>query len=109
MCPQALETEFPRRVDRPIVVVHLVLIFLEKVATPSLVQLKIEAYAASRPEDVCTSLNHGERKVPEFLCNSYRIDLLDKYEKQTFTIIVACTSVSMVCSRRATLSNRSLA
>jgi len=55
------------------------------------------------------SLDHGERKVSKFLHRSYRIDLLDKHNKCTFTIIVASTSFSLLCSWCATLSNRSLA
>ena len=72
-----------------------------------MVQLKIEAYATSIPEDVCASLDHSERKVSELLQNSYRIDQFDKHDKCTFTIAVASASVLVVCSRHAILSNRS--
>ena len=84
-------------------------VFLQKVAATCLVQLKIDAYAVFRPEDICASLDHSERKVSEFLHNSYRIDLLDKHNKCTVTIVMASASVSLLCSWRATLSNRSLA
>ena len=69
------------------------MVFLQEVAVTCLVQLKIEAYAASRPEDVCTSLDHSERKVSELLQNSYHIDQFDKHDKCTFTIVVASASV----------------
>ena len=55
--------------------------FLQKVAATCLVQLKIDVYATSRPEDIDASLDHGERKVSEFLHNSYRIGMLDKRNK----------------------------
>ena len=112
MRPQPVKTELPGRINRPFVVVHLVFIiavFLKKGAATCLVQLKIDAYATFRPEDIRASLDHSERKVSEFLHNSYRIDLLDKYNKCTFTIFMASGSVSLLCPWRATLSNRSLA
>ena len=112
MCPQPPKTELPGRVNCPLVVVHLVFIitiFLQKVAVTCSVQLKIEVHAAFRLEDICARLDHGECKVSEFLHNSYRIDLLDKHNKCTFTIVVASASVSLVCSRRAVLNNSSLA
>src|SRR5882724_7755451 len=112
MCHQPLETELPGRVNSPSIVVQLLFIvkvFLEKFTTTCLVQLKIEAYLTSSPEDISTSLDHGQRKVSEFLHNSQHIDLQDKKNKCIFTIVVAGASVSLVCSRRACLSNRSLA
>ena len=112
MCPQPLKTEVPGRVNRPFVAVQFVFIitvFLQNVAATCLVQLKIDVYATSRPEDIRARLDYGERKVSEFLHNSYRIGMLDKQNKPTFTIVVANASVSLVCLWRATLSNRSLA
>src|SRR5882724_4434441 len=100
MCPQPLETELPGRVNCPFVAVLVIMItgFLQKFATTCLVQLKINRYIASRPEDICTSLDHSERKVPEFLHNSHRTELLHKGDKCTFTTVVASASVSLVCS-----------
>src|SRR5882724_12430656 len=101
---QPFKAELPGGVNRPFVVVHLLFIitvFLQKFTTPRLVQIKIEVYITSRPEDICASLDHGQRKVTEFLHNSQHMDLLDKDNKCTFTTVVARASVSVVCSRRA--------
>ena len=85
------------------------MVFLQKVAATFAVQLKIDVHGALRLEDIRARLDHGECKVSEFLHNSYRIDLLDKHNKCTFTIAVASASVSLECSRRAALNNSSLA
>src|SRR5882724_5458397 len=109
---QPFKAELPGGVNRPFVVVHLlfrITVFLQKFTTPRLVQIKKEAYITFRPEDICASLDHGQRKVAEFLHNSQRMDLLDNDKNCTFTIVVAGASVRLVCSRRACLSKRSLA
>src|SRR5882724_3039921 len=109
---QPFKAELPGGVNRPFIVVHLLLIitvFLQKFTTPRLVQFQIEAYITFRSEDICASLDHGQRKVAEFLHNSQRMDLQDKDDKGTFTIVMAGASVSWVCSRCACLSKRSLA
>src|SRR5882672_9035726 len=112
MCLQPLKTQLPGRVNRPSVVVHLLFIItvlLQKLTTPRLVQIKIEAYITFRLEDICASLDHGQCKVAECLHTSQGMDLLDQDNKCTFTIVVAEASVSLVSSRRACLSKRSLA
>ena len=83
-------------------------IFLQKVAATGLVQLKMDPHAAFR-QDIRASLDHSECKMSEFLRHGYRIDLLDKHNKCTFTLVMATASVSFLFSWRATLRNRSLA
>ena len=61
------------------------------------------------PEDVRTSLHHSKCKVSEFLHDSYCFDLEDKQNTYTFMILMASTSVSLVCSRQTVLNNRSFA
>src|SRR5882724_10048553 len=100
MCHQPLETELPSRVNSPFVVVRflfIIKVFLQKFTTTCLVQLKIEAYVTTSPEDIRPSLDHGQRKVSEFLHNSEHIDLLDNDNECTFTIVVAGASASLVC------------
>ena len=73
MCHQLVETELPSRVNSPFIVVHLVCImkvFLQKFTATCVVQLKIEAYLTSSPEDIGTSLDHSQCKVSQFLHNS---------------------------------------
>src|SRR5882672_7963689 len=111
VCLQPLKTQLPGRVNRPFVVVRLlfvITVFLQKFTTSRFVQIKLEAYITSRPEDICASLDHGQRNVAEFLHNSQRMDLLGNNNECTFTTVVAGASVSFVCSRRACLSKRSL-
>ena len=112
MCPQSLETELPGRVDRPFVVVRLLFImtvFVQKFTTTFLVQFKIEANVTLRHEDIGGSVDHGQRKVSEFLIKSQSVDLLAKDNKSTFTISVASASISLVLSMRAISRNRFLA
>ena len=59
--------------------------------------LKIDVDAEFRPKDKRASPVHRERKVSEFLHNGYRVDLLDKGNKCTFTMVVAGASVSLLC------------